>query len=268
MRTLQTRGGGAAPPELSPWFHNLHLPGGRQTAPDHPLGDFPAFKWAQIAPHLPEDLTGARALDIGCNAGFYTFELARRGAQVLAVDIDEHYLRQARWAGEELGLADRVELRRMGVYDLAVLEEEPFDVVLFLGVLFHLRHPLLALDLVAEATAGTLVLQTLTLPGEERIEAPPDLPIDARERLREPGWPSMAFIEHDLAGDPTNWWAPDAPAVEAMLRKSGLEVTEHPVHEIWVCRRGEPRGWAEDAVRAELDAATGRVDRRGAGWCR
>src|SRR5213075_1703884 len=80
---------------LAPWFHNLHLPDGTQTCPDHWLGDFPAFKWREIAPHLPADLTGWSCLDIGCNAGFYTFELARRGARVLGIDVDERYLRQA-----------------------------------------------------------------------------------------------------------------------------------------------------------------------------
>src|SRR3954469_13615294 len=175
IRTLQSAGSGVAPPELSPWFHNLHLPGGRQTAPDHPLGDFPAWKWRELAPHLPDDLSGARALDIGCNAGFYSFELAHRGADVLAFDFDERYLRQASWARGELGLEERVELRKLSVYDLADLEEDPFDVVLFLGVLYHLRHPLLALDLVAEKTGGTLAFQTLTLPGDERVDAPPDL---------------------------------------------------------------------------------------------
>ena len=64
--------------ELKPWFHNLHLSNGAQTAPDHPLGDFPANKWRQLAFHLPANLTGWSAVDIGCNAGFYSFELVRR----------------------------------------------------------------------------------------------------------------------------------------------------------------------------------------------
>ena len=124
---------------LAPWFHNLHLPDGRQTAPDHPLGDFPALMWERIAPHVPADLRGKRALDIGCNAGFYCFELARRGAEVTGLDVDEHYLAQARWAAARYGVEERVRFRQGQVYDLA-REAEEYDVVLFLGVLYHLRY--------------------------------------------------------------------------------------------------------------------------------
>jgi tRNA (mo5U34)-methyltransferase len=239
MRTLQSIDGGGAAPHLAPWFHNLHLPGGRRTAPDHPLGDFPAFKWREIAPHLPADLTGRRALDIGCNAGFYSFELARRGADVLALDVDEHYLRQARWAARELDLEARIEFRCGGVYELGALGLEPFDVVLFLGVLYHLRHPLLALEVVSAITGDLLVVQTLTMPGEQRLQTPADLSIDERDELLAPGWPAMAFVEHDLAGDPTNWWAPNAACVEAMLRSCDLRIDARPGHEMWVCRPAE-----------------------------
>src|SRR5690606_5214626 len=83
------------------WFHNLHLPDGTQTAPDHPLGDFPAYKWQRLAKHIPEDLTGWTVLDIGCNAGFYSIELAKRGAAVTAIDRDSHYLTQAQWAVQQ-----------------------------------------------------------------------------------------------------------------------------------------------------------------------
>ncbi|MBN1237172.1 MAG: TIGR04290 family methyltransferase, partial [Gammaproteobacteria bacterium] len=69
----------AAPAEFGDWFHNLHLPGGAETAPEHPLGDFPRNKWRKVEHCVPQDLGGWRVLDIGCNAGFYSFELARRG---------------------------------------------------------------------------------------------------------------------------------------------------------------------------------------------
>lgn len=235
--------------ELGPWFHNLHLPGGEQTAPDHPLGDFPAFKWRQVAPSLPRDLDGWRALDVGCNAGFYSFELAKRGAHVVAVDVEERYLRQARWAAGRLGLEEAIEFRQGTVYDLA-RSGERYDLVLFMGVLYHLRHPLLALDLLAARVRRLLVLQTLTMPGDDAVEVPPDLRMKERRRLRERGWPAMAFIEHRLEGDPTNWWAPNQAGVEAMARSAGLEVIDRPGHEIVVCR---PRGLT-DAVGEELAA--------------
>jgi tRNA (mo5U34)-methyltransferase len=236
---------------LAPWFHNLHLPDGRQTAPDHPLGDFPAFKWKELGPQIPADLRGWTALDIGCNAGYYSFELARRGARVTGLELDSHYLAQARWAADRLGLGDRVAFRQATVYDLARTNER-WDLVLFMGVLYHLRHPLLALDAVAGVVGRMLVLQTLTAPGEERVSPPSNLSIDERERLREPGWPMMAFLERKLAGDETNWWAPSAAAVEAMARSAGLAVIDHPAHETWICR---PRSAFAHA--AELAAAAG-----------
>jgi tRNA (mo5U34)-methyltransferase len=237
---------------LGPWFHNLHLPGGDETAPDHPLGDYPAFKWAEIAPHLPDDLSGWSALDVGCNAGFYTFELARRGAHVVGIDADEHYLRQARWAQPLFGLDGRVEFRQMQVYDLARHDGE-YDLVLFMGVLYHLRHPLLALDLIARRTRRLLVLQTLTIPAPREVETPIDVPLDEPERLAQPGWPAMAFIEHRLAGDPTNWWAPNAAGVEAMARSAGVEPFARPADDILLCRRTAP-AWGVDE---ELDAVFG-----------
>lgn len=257
MTELQSDGRFAGDDEvaaLAPWFHNLHLPSGLQTAPDHPLGDFPRFKWEALEPSVPDDLRGCRALDIGCNAGFYSFELARRGADVVAIDHDPHYLRQAAWATERYDLGDRVELRQMGVYDLARVQET-FDLVLFMGVLYHLRHPLLALDIVAERTAGTLVLQTLTVPGPHEDVVPEhDVAFRDRKVLREPWWPSMAFVERCLAGDPTNWWVPTPAAVEAMVRSAGLQIVDRPAPETWRCVRDRPFPHA-----AELAAATGRA---------
>jgi tRNA (mo5U34)-methyltransferase len=251
--TLQTDSSHDAETEaLGPWFHNLHLPDGRQTAPDHPLGDFPTFKWRQLERALPLDLAGWSALDIGCNAGFYSFQLAARGADVLAVDLDEHFLRQGRWACALYGLEDRICFRQAHVYDLA-RSDARFDLVLFMGVLYHLRYPLLGLDVVAEKTRRLLVLQTLTAPGSQVVTPPDDLGIAARWRMRDPGWPTMAFIEHRLEGDATNWWAPNHAAVEAMARSAGLEILERPGHELYVCR---PDKQARD--RGELDAATGR----------
>ncbi len=219
--------------DLSPWFHNLHLPDGTQTAPDHFLGDFPNFKWREIASHVPEDLTGWSALDIGCNAGFYSFELARRGARVLGMDCDRHYLQQARWAARQFGLEESVEFRQMQVYDLARVAGK-FDLVLFMGVFYHLRYPMLALDIIARKVDGLMLFQTLTMPGRE-VAGQPDFRINDREPLLEAGWPKMAFIEDRFAGDPTNWWIANHAGIEAMLRSAGLRITGYPGDEIYLC---------------------------------
>jgi tRNA (mo5U34)-methyltransferase len=237
--------------KLGPWFHNIHLPGGEQTAPDHFFGDFPNAKWLEIAGHLPADLSGKRVLDIGCNAGFYSFALAERGAEVLGVDMDEHYLRQARWAARQKGLEPRVSFEQASVYDVGRLDG-PFDVVLFMGVLYHLRHPLLALDLIGELQPGCLVFQTLTH-GTEEVSpfARHEADFQTRDRLADPSWPSMAFIETTFSGDPTNWWVPNHACVLAMLRSAGFRVTARPGHEIYLCEpeRAEERTFIDEAHR-------------------
>jgi tRNA (mo5U34)-methyltransferase len=232
---------------LGPWFHNLHLPDGTETAPAHPLGDFPRTKWQQIAPHVPPDLTGLTALDIGCNAGFYSFELARRGARVRALDIDRHYLQQAAWAARRYGLQDAIEFQHGSIYSLAHSPER-YDIVWFFGVLYHLRHPLLALDILHRAVKRQLFLQTLTSPGAVQSAVPGNITLDERVAMNREDWPRMAFIEKTLENDPTNWWAPNGACVEAMLRAAGFHVTARPAHEMYVA---EPAG-DESAVNAEL----------------
>ena len=118
--------------QLGTWFHNIEL-GGVETAPDHFLGDYLRVKWNRFADAIPRDLSGKSVLDIGCNAGFYSIEMKRRGAtRVLGIDFDEGYLDQARFAAQACGV--EIELRRLSVYDVAALGER-FDVVLFMGVL-------------------------------------------------------------------------------------------------------------------------------------
>jgi tRNA (mo5U34)-methyltransferase len=243
---------------LGPWFHNLHLPDGTQTAPGHALGDFPAFKWNEIAPHLPMDLTGWTALDIGCNAGFYTFELAARGARVTGIDVEPLFLRQAEWAAGEFGVRDRVSFEQRQVYDLARIDEQ-YDLVLFMGVFYHLRYPLLGLDIVAEKVRRLMLFQTLTMPGNAVFaETSVDRDIDDRDAFTDPGWPKMAFIEHEFSGDPTNWWAPNHAACEAMLRSSGLRIVGRPGHEMYLCEPYESSAaWPRSRGRAELLSATG-----------
>ncbi len=227
--------------ELGEWFHNLNL-GGIQTAPHHALGDYPSCKWRHFAHAVPSSLAGKSVLDIGCNGGFYALEMKRRGAErVLGIDEDERYLAQARFAAEVCGLD--VEWRKLSVYDVAQLGER-FDLVLFMGVLYHLRHPLLALDLLAEhVVKDQLLFQSMLRGSAERTVQAEDYPFEQRQQFDQPSWPRLHFVERRYAGDPTNWWIPNKACAEAMLRSAGFEILGNPEEEVYLCRlrrEGEP----------------------------
>ena len=186
-----------------PWYHVMELPGGVVT----PGVDNPRDRLGLLG--IPDDLSGLSVLDIGAWDGVFSFEAERRGAsRVLATDS---YC----WNGEGWGtkegfdtarriLGSRVEDFEIDVMDLSPERVGTFDVVLFVGVLYHLRHPLLALERVASVSADLLVFDSHTAMAEERR-------------------PVMLFYPGtELNDDPTNWWGPNPPVVEAMLRDVGF----------------------------------------------
>ena len=113
----------------------------------------------------------------------------------------------------------------MSVYDVGTLGER-FDIVLFLGVLYHLRHPLLALDLIHEHVAKDLLVFQSMLRGSREVAN-----VDANYRFwttdlfDRPDYPKMHFVEHEYASDRTNWWIPNRAchgghAAQRRLRRS------------------------------------------------
>jgi len=224
--------------ELGEWFHNLDLHG-VSTAPNHFLGDFPNIKWRQICNSIPADLKGASVLDIGCNAGFYSIELKRRGAgRVLGIDVDDRYLGQACFAAKTLELD--IEFQKCSVYDVDSIAGQ-FDYVVFMGVLYHLRYPLLALDKIVKKLAGQLIFQTMVRGSQSERTWENDYSFWTTEIFNDPDFPAAYFIEKRYSGDPTNWWIPNRGAVEGMLRSSGLEILTHPEEETWICGPGKLR---------------------------
>lgn len=220
---------------LGPWFHDLEIRGVR-TAPDHPLGNFLREIWSIVGRCLPDDLSGKTVLDIGCNAGFYSQRLHERGARVTGIDHDPRYLAQARFAAEVLGYD--IEFRELDVYDVDQLGRQ-FDYVLLMGVLYHLRHPLLALERVAMLPRERLVVQCMVRGAPAGgIQVPADAPITDRALFDDPRFPAMYFVEHRYAGDPTNWWIPNEAGLAALLRATGLAIEAHPAPEIYVCAPG------------------------------
>ena len=189
------------------WWHTIDLGGGIVT----PGVDPTAARLPQI--RFPADFTGKSVLDIGAWDGFFSFEAERRGARrVLATD-------SFCWSGGGWGTKAGFELARRTLHSAVEdLEIDPldltpervgtFDVVLFLGVLYHMRHPLLALERLASVTRGQIILQT-------------------QVDMVAVGRPAMAFYEgSECNGDPTNWCGPNPAAVLAMLRTAGFSKTE------------------------------------------
>ena len=220
--------------QLGDWFHNLDLYG-VATAPNHFLGDFPNIKWKQIEHTLPRDLHGASVLDVGCNGGFYSIQMKRRGAdRVLGVDVDERYLNQARFAAQTLEL--EIEFEQRSVYDVDRIEDQ-FDYVLFMGVFYHLRYPLFALDKVIKKVrnSGCLVFQTMLRGSPSVKQWENNYHFWNTEIFLDPDYPAMYFVEQSYAEDQTNWWIPNRAAAEAMLRSSGLQLLDHPEQETWIC---------------------------------
>jgi tRNA (mo5U34)-methyltransferase len=226
--------------DLGPWFHNLRLGSSAvvETAPDHPLGDFPANFWQFFKHAIPDDLRDRTVLDIGCNGGFYSFELKRRGAaRVVGVDHDPVYLNQARFARDQLGLD--VDFVLGDVYDIdRIVGGEQFDFIVFMGVLYHLRHPLFALEKVAGLVRRRLLFQSMERGSCDTAEFAPDYPIAERDVFFDERFPRMYFIERAYAGDHTNWWIPNPTCTQAMLRSVGLQVVDRPCHEVYVCEPG------------------------------
>jgi tRNA (mo5U34)-methyltransferase len=172
----------------------------------------------------------------------------RNAARVLGIDFDESYLAQARFAAEIAGCD--IEFLKLSVYDVGALGES-FDVVLFMGVLYHLRHPLLALDLIREHAARDLVVfQSMQRGSPELPELDQNYHFWSHDPFDRAEFPKLHFIEHRYADDPTNWWIPNRACAEAMLRSAGFE------KEVYLCRiAGRPQG--EGAVYPRLERKQG-----------
>jgi tRNA (mo5U34)-methyltransferase len=133
-----------------------------------------------------------------------------------------------------------VELRNLDVYHVAELGER-FDVVLFMGVLYHLRHPLLAIDLLREHACKDLLLVQTLVRGSTSPERKwkPDYPFEETAIFDDPDWPKMHFVEAEYAHDWTNWWIPNRACAAAMLRSSGFAILQNPLPQVFLCRTAD-----------------------------
>ena len=186
------------------WHHQIELAPGIIT----PGSYDPRFLIDKLS--LPSVLSGVRVLDIGPSDGYFSMQLALRGAEVTAID---YRAKGAHGFGiMELVTGLSFDYRQMNVYDVPSASLGTFNIILFLGVLYHLPDMIRALDAISELLAadGKIFIET----------------------EHEPDWcPGMAAARYyesaSLAGDYTNFWAPDRECVVAMLRDCSITPEEH-----------------------------------------
>lgn len=203
------------------WYHQIEVFPGVVTP-----GINASREVLQMLP-LPADCTPLRVLDVGTRDGFFAFELERRGANVIALDYMPPSGTGFEIAKELLG--SNVPYLVGNVYDVSVERHGIFDLVLFLGVLYHLRDPLLALDRLAAVCApgGRIFVESYVI--DDAFLDPTthtQVPIDQiSPKLRET--PIMQFYPRDsLNRDFTNWWGPNMACLRAMLEMASF-VVEH-----------------------------------------
>ncbi|HEY6120045.1 MAG TPA: DUF1698 domain-containing protein [Pyrinomonadaceae bacterium] len=210
---------------LAPWFHCIDLGNGIKTktrsAATEPV-DHPAATWQKISQCLPAELSGKSVLDVGCNAGFYAIEAKRRNAlRVVGVDAQRHHVRQALFVRRLLGLD--IEYRRMSVYDLSRSTVGQFDITLALGLIYHCKHLILALERLFEVTKEMLILETAILPLEKTPKSFVDKSSGGDATLH-----PLVFAENppEMKEPTFNWFLPSVKALNALLLNVGFDVVE------------------------------------------
>lgn len=218
---------------LGPWYHNIELQPGVSTNP--PMGDHPANRWRILEPFVPADLSGKTVLDIGCNAGFFSVQMKQRGAdRVLGIDIMPHVLAQARFVSTWFN--QPIELREMDTYGIEALGQ--FDFVIFVGVLYHLKHPLYALEKMAAVCKDTMYFQSVIRGPLEDFNPDDDYSVQERDIFDIPAYPKLYFIEKSFNGDVSNWWFATRSCLRAMLRTVGFrEVLDTDSPDTFICRK-------------------------------
>jgi tRNA (mo5U34)-methyltransferase len=149
--------------ELGPWFHQIDLGQGLRTRDIAPFPgpqplNHPLDRWLILQKAIPEDLRGMRILDIGCAEGFFALELARRGADVVAVDVSPKMIARLNWLIEHFGIRNIT--TRIATIESMHGSKERYDAILMIALLYHLRHPLMGLDIASQLT-DTLYVESV-----------------------------------------------------------------------------------------------------------
>ena len=229
---------------LEPWFHWIDLGDGLVTKTKSAIGEpveHPRPTWDKVKVCLPDDLSGKTVLDVGCNAGFYCLEMKRRGAaHVVGIDSQRNLIRQAAFVRDVNSLD--IDYRRMSVYDLDPHSIGQFDVTLALGLLYHCKHLVMALEKLFIVTRELLILETAIYPPEQ---APSSFKyeVGGLQPLLHP----LAYVENAPEAKEAiyNWFLPGISALCALLKNIGFDEVEvfpgtQSDRAIFACRKSQP----------------------------
>lgn len=190
--------------EKGAWYHSIDLPDGRVIPGLIPVDK---LRDRMDAFGLPADLRGKRVLDVGAATGWCSFEMERRGAEVVAVDCVEY---------DDFRVAHRILDSKVDYKLLDVDELTPellgtFDIVVFFGVLYHLRHPLLGLEKMLALARDTVLVESFVCDAH------------LSEADRNSNGCYMEFYEtNELGGQIDNWVGPTVNCLAAMCRAAGF----------------------------------------------
>jgi tRNA (mo5U34)-methyltransferase len=260
--------------ELGWWYHHFELPSGVWTGSGEPPAYDPAERWELFEPHLPDDLQGKSVLDVGGNSGYFSLRMKQRGAgRCVMVEPVVEFVDQATFVFEQFGVEVDVVCEDVHAYCLTT--DERFDYVLFLGLFYHLKYPVLVLDRLAEMTKELIFFNShierstpqppavdeteLSTLGRvrrsvarrldpSRAQAAEVEDVD-RDELQSPSFPRMSFLEGAYRGDLSNWWVPNYEALEPLARSAGLKILARPHPETLVA---EPERYFGTARYGEL----------------
>jgi tRNA (mo5U34)-methyltransferase len=213
------------------WYHNIYLGNGIYTMKSRA---FHQDIWAQFEKALPSSLSNYSVLDVGTNAGYFALQAKLRSAKrVVGIELDKDFLDQAKAVHKIWGV--EIDYRHMDVHDVGKLKEQ-FDIVIFAGILYHLKNPFRVIEDIGSMCDDAILLETEIIPDDPRNclivrqGKPPTLqPVKKG---------MMKFIEtNELNGDGSNWWVPDIECVMAMMRTAGFKFFSRPVifHEYRLC---------------------------------
>jgi len=230
-------------PSLGLWHHTIDLGYGLTTNPNQEAAYNPEMRWKLIEPYIPNDLNGKTVLDLGCNSGFFSVKMKQRGAsKVVAVEYVPNAIAQTKFLAKWFKVDLEIVQEEAHVFCLTT--EERFDYVIYMGLFYHLKYPILVLDRLAEMTKSKLFFQTIFVPPNIPDFIPKENYTKEEQNtlINSLDFPRMMFLEKKFNNNLSTWWVSNQAVVISFLRSARLKIIAKLEKGIYVCEPDNPYG--------------------------